>query len=256
MDWAVGEHWSYGAQPWHHSSRLDDHFSPDPPECRHSLNRAVGEHWRSAAYHSHHSLRLNAHIRPALAERRHRAYYTRPAPRRHSTQSRRRIPLAETEYRRPNTLSRHNRPWLDAHSRMALVGGWHIAHRAMSAYWRHCALAPHNTVPDQYCVSFGKHGELTQVYRLTPPISPCAPSKKCLGLPLVPVALPYLISPPLSSRCLQIFLGVAIFPSLCPGSLAFQYLFPSPGVQNPLLLVTTLLGPFLVGSSVTVFFLF
>ena len=47
---AVGEHWSSGAQPWHHSSRLDDH------------------------------------------------------------------------------------------SRMALAGGWPIAHQAMSAYWQHRAL--------------------------------------------------------------------------------------------------------------------
>ena len=113
-----------GAQPWHHSSRLDDHFSPDPPGCRHRLNRAVGEHWRSGAYHLH--LSPNA---------RHRAHCTLPAPRRHSTQSQRRIPWAETVYRRPNTLSRHNTPWLDAHSRMALVGGW-----AMSSYWRHRAL--------------------------------------------------------------------------------------------------------------------
>jgi hypothetical protein len=44
-----GEHWSSGAQPWHHSSRLNDYFSPAPPECRHRLNRAVGEHWRSGA---------------------------------------------------------------------------------------------------------------------------------------------------------------------------------------------------------------
>ena len=137
MDRAVEEYWSSAAQPWLPSSRLDDHFSPDPPECRHRLNRAVGEHWRSGAYHSHLSLRLNAHIHPARAERRHRAHCTLPAPRGHSTQ---RIPWDETAYQRPNTLSRHNTPWLDAHSQVALVGGWPIALWAMSAYWRHCAL--------------------------------------------------------------------------------------------------------------------
>jgi hypothetical protein len=103
IDWAVGENWSSDAQPWHHSSRLADHVSPDPPECRHRSNRAVEEHWRSGAYHSHLSLRLNAHIR------------------------RRRRSWTETAYWRPNALSRHNPPWLDAHSRMALTGGWHIA---------------------------------------------------------------------------------------------------------------------------------
>ena len=163
----MGEHWSSGAQPWHHSSRLDNHFSPDPPECRHRLNRAVGEHWISGAYHSHLSLRLDAHIHPAWAERRNRAHCNLPALRRHSTQSWHRIPWAEMAYWRPNTLSRYNTPWLDAHSRMALAGSWSIAHRAMSAYWRHRVLD-----------------------RIT--------------------------------RCL------AIFPSLCPGSLAFQYLSSIP----------------------------
>nr|XP_046223973.1 metal transporter CNNM4-like [Oncorhynchus gorbuscha] len=62
------------------------------------------------------------------------AHCTLPAPRGHSTQSLRRIPWAEMAYRRPKTLSRHNTPWLDAHSRVALAGGWPIALRAMSAY--------------------------------------------------------------------------------------------------------------------------
>ncbi|XP_071004073.1 tripartite motif-containing protein 5-like [Oncorhynchus clarkii lewisi] len=86
---------------------------------------------------------LNTHIRTARPERRHRANCTLPAPRRHSMQRRRRIPWSETAYRRPNTLSRHNMPWLDAHSRMALAGGWPIAHQAMSAYWRHQEQSTH-----------------------------------------------------------------------------------------------------------------
>ena len=138
MDRAVGEHWSPGAQPWHHFSRLDDPFSPDPPECRHRLKWAVGEHWRSGAYHSHLSLRFNTHIRRLRAERWHRTHCT--LPRRHSTQLRRRIPWTETAFWRLNTLGWHNTPWLDAHSRLALAGGWPIAHRAVSAYWRHRAL--------------------------------------------------------------------------------------------------------------------
>ncbi|XP_070986031.1 cell adhesion molecule CEACAM6-like [Oncorhynchus clarkii lewisi] len=59
-----------------------------------------------------------------------------------------------------------------------------------------------------------------------------------------PAVLPCPISPPLSFSCLQFFFGAAIIPSLSPGSLSVQHLLPSPGVLNPLLLVTTLLGPF------------
>ena len=81
------------------------------------------------------------------------------------------------------TLARHewstgNPPWLDAHSRMALAGGWHIALRAMSAHWKHCAL---------YCItrcltsttllSVSTESWLRSI-ALTPPISPCAPPKK------------------------------------------------------------------------------
>jgi hypothetical protein len=118
--------------------------------------------------------------------------------------------------------------------------------------WATLCASPHNTVPDQYYASPSKHGELAQVYRLTPPISLCAPPTFLGGLPLVPVSLPYLISPPLSFRCLQFFFGAGIFPSLSPGSLAVQYLLPCPFLQILLPLVTTLLGPFLVRSSVTI----
>ena len=107
-------------------------------------------------------------------------------------------------------------------------------------------------MPDQNDARHGKHGELALVSNLILPHSLCAPQFFWGGLPHVPPALPYLKSPPLNFRCLPLFLVAAIFPSLCPGSLAFQYLLPSLGVQNPLLLVTTLLGPFLVGRSVTV----
>ncbi|XP_064877002.1 hornerin-like isoform X1 [Oncorhynchus nerka] len=147
-DWAVGEHWSSGAQPWHHFPRLDNYSSPDPPECRHRLNRAVGKHGRSSAYYTHLSLWLHSHICPARAERRQRTHCTLPAPRRHSTQSRRRITWTKTAYRRPDPLSRHHTPWLNAHTRMALnahtrmalSGGCPIAHRAMGTHWRHRAL--------------------------------------------------------------------------------------------------------------------
>ncbi|KAM9390929.1 uncharacterized protein ACWYII_034276, partial [Salvelinus alpinus] len=139
-DRAVGEYWSSGAQPWHHSPRLEYYTSPYPPECRHRLNRAVDEHWRSSAYYAHFSLRLHYHICPVRAERRHRTHCTLPALRRHSTQSRRRIPWTETAYRRPDALSRHNTPRLDAHTHMTLSGVCSIAHRAMGTHWRHRAL--------------------------------------------------------------------------------------------------------------------
>jgi hypothetical protein len=169
---AVGEHWSSGAQPWHHSSRMDDHFSLDHPECRHRLNQAVGEHWRSGAYYSHLSLRLNAHICPAWVERRHRTDCTLPAPRRHSTQRRRRMPWADMTYQRPDP------PWLDAHSRMALAGGWPIALWAIFCVPVTPCAPPHHTMPDQFNAAFGKHEEWAQVSNLTPPHSPCGPPPK------------------------------------------------------------------------------
>ncbi|XP_064818607.1 uncharacterized protein LOC135536145 [Oncorhynchus masou masou] len=139
-DQAVVEHWRSGAYPWHHSSRLNAHFRPAPPERRQRTNRAVGEHWRSAAFHLHLSSWLNAHFCLARAERRHRTNRAVTAHWRHSGQSRRRIACAETAHRRPSTLSCHNLPWLDAHSSVALAESWHIAHRAMRANGRHRAL--------------------------------------------------------------------------------------------------------------------
>jgi hypothetical protein len=71
-------------------------------------------------------------------------------------------------------LGRHNTRWLDAYTRMALAGGWLIAHRAMSAYWRHRALDRITR-----CLTSTAHKECAQVSNLTPPHSPCAtPSQK------------------------------------------------------------------------------
>ena len=229
MAQAVGEHWSPGAQPWHHSSRLDDHFSLDPPECRHRLNRAVGKHGRSSAYYTHLSLRLHSHIRPARAERRQRTHCTLPAPRRHSTQSRRRIPWTKTAYRRPDPLSRHHTPWLDARTRMTLSGGCPIAHRAMDTYWRHRALNRiTRCLPSIALLIISTRGERRSATWLssTPRVPPHIFWGGCLSY----LSHCLLISPPLSFRCLQLCFGAAIFPSLCPGSLSVQYLLPCPGV--------------------------
>ena len=115
-----------------------------------------------------------------------------------------------------------------------------------------CA-SQHNTVPARSLSLPGKHGELAQVSYLPSPHSRVPPPQYIFGLPAtLPCCI--LIPPPLSFGCLQLCLGAAIFPSLCPGSFAVQDLLPCPGVLRSLLLlpVTTLLGPLVVGDAVTV----
>jgi hypothetical protein len=72
---------------------------------------------------------------------------------------------------------------------------------------------------------------------------------------LLPLLL-LLIPAPLSSHRLQFFFGAAIFSRLIPGSFSEQFILPCPFLLSLLLLslpVTTLLGPGVVGDSVTTF---
>ena len=99
--------------------------------------------------------------------------------RRHSALSR--ISWAVETYWRPDALSQHPPPWLDAYSSLADSGSWKVAHLAVNVALETLCAPPHNTVPDQYDARYGKHRELAQVSNLTQPNSPCAPQKNVLG---------------------------------------------------------------------------